>query len=226
MTDRSIGSRGFTLIELLVVVSIIALLIALLLPALQKAREATDAVRCLSSQRQIFIAFSAYNQDDRAIPPPAFNPPGLNTVRWNQSLMLYWDGHMANLTNGRIGNARGRFHDTFPCPTYIKNFLASAINPSYGINRRLGTVGPPYADSNASQHLRADLRRLRRPAALYLIGDVGSYQGYMLIDTNVSWTNHQRHFDQANILFADGHAKGTVYETRVVSGLAPWDDTP
>ncbi len=56
-------STGFTLIELLVVISIIALLIALLLPALSHARRAARNVQCLSSQRQQMIAVNAYTND-------------------------------------------------------------------------------------------------------------------------------------------------------------------
>jgi prepilin-type N-terminal cleavage/methylation domain-containing protein len=51
---------GFTLIEVLVVISIISLLVALLLPALQKARDATRKAMCMSNQRQIAIACLTY----------------------------------------------------------------------------------------------------------------------------------------------------------------------
>jgi len=65
---------GFTLIELLVVISIIALLIGLLLPALSKAREASRRANCLSNQRQIGMAMHAYIEAWDVIPREASTP--------------------------------------------------------------------------------------------------------------------------------------------------------
>ena len=103
--------RGFTLVELLVVIGIIALLLALLLPVISRARKNANVVACMSNLRQIGICLREYAVDNRDSLPPGywFNAVNGDDAYWMNFINSYFTG---------TGNTR-RTTDDFPSKALI-----------------------------------------------------------------------------------------------------------
>jgi prepilin-type N-terminal cleavage/methylation domain-containing protein len=76
MTQRRCQYRGFTLLELIVVIAVIAILISLLLPAVQQAREGARRLQCRNNLFQLGVALHNYNLAHQVLPPGCVNPTG------------------------------------------------------------------------------------------------------------------------------------------------------
>lgn len=94
MKRRSVIERGFTLIELLVVIAIIAILAAMLLPALSRAKLKAQGVQCMNNHRQLLLAWKMYVEDSREILPFVKADPAAWINGW-----LDYDPNNAENTN-------------------------------------------------------------------------------------------------------------------------------
>lgn len=112
------AGTGFTLVELLVVISIIALLIALLLPALHAARSTAKRVMCMSNQRQLGLCFRAYaNDHDGWLPHRVRSDGHIAMGEWYLFYDPYLGGNMVSGPNGRDPYQVALKHPIFDCPT-------------------------------------------------------------------------------------------------------------
>jgi prepilin-type N-terminal cleavage/methylation domain-containing protein/prepilin-type processing-associated H-X9-DG protein len=115
--------HGFTLVELLVVIGIIAILIAMLMPALQRARSAAVMVQCMSNQRQVAMGILQYSIDNHNTLPPA----GASSPGWVGSYMWYSGKYVGKY----IGNQYG-FRDDGAGSDATRNSSKISICPLFG----------------------------------------------------------------------------------------------
>lgn len=154
---------GFSLIELLVAVGIIALLAAVLLPALSAARQTAGSAVCLSNLKEAFTACRVYADAHRGF-GPAIGEPYNDSPNWG----------LVVLRSGMAGGSVARFRSesVLVCPA-IQRFYGQEMSRTYAMNAtgHAGLPGDPdnYDDPQIRGHIRFD--RIRWPAGVVLLMD-------------------------------------------------------
>lgn len=239
-------SRGFTLIELLVVISIIALLIGILLPALSKARSSARQVECLARQKQVGLIYQIHLDEYKGylIAPTA----GGNLWSWYLSTK-YPQG-----TNAPKSQYAPVTNSTLICPEDAQAYGAASPNDyafykiekggSYALNFDNYANGPgggwtamggarPTLDPGEDESWRAErLLIIKAPAEHLTLWDTNGDRvaatspspqyRFSRGDYTTRLPDPERHGGSGNLLFLDGHA-GSVPEGQIDGRWVTWD---
>lgn len=197
---KAVVKTIFTLIELLVVIAIIAILAAMLLPALNKARETAKKSSCTNALKQMGIAFTLYEDTYNDYIPMRYT--------WTSSYVAgaSWDNSVGNMVN--VGNntnptrwaISSNRRGTWVCPC-VKDAGTTSSGYTYG---PLSTVYSYQLNGFFSGTYPCTTAQIKDPSELCLVGeakpdlDIFSYYSVPAVLDN-------RHGITSNVLYVDGH---------------------
>jgi prepilin-type processing-associated H-X9-DG protein/prepilin-type N-terminal cleavage/methylation domain-containing protein len=232
MKNKPHTLAAFTLIELLIVMAIIAVLAAMLLPALSKAKAKSRSIACISNLRQLQVAWALYVQENNDSLPPNISrkaASGFDQVNINGSWVVgnaQLDTNATNIQSGVLYNYLGN-PGVYLCPaddSSVKNNPGLARTRTYSIQlwHNADVISGTSVDDADNSHF--NLRKYSRivnpgpSAALVFVDEheLSIDDGVFAIGDWYAFPNNPpfwgayptyRHNNGANVTFADGHAE-------------------
>ena len=220
------AQRAFTLIELLVVISIIAVLAAMLLPAIKLVRESAQASSCRSSLRQLALGIENYGLNNDGMLPPsatvATSHPWFTLIAPDIELPDVYAQYPASSSQActALRDLTGS-NTIWGCPRWKRTSTTSPYYPGLGYTMRPGLAGDINHNNMYSVSGRMFARAsITQPTRRIMLGDAGDFILNVSGATATSWFatagDPVRHGTRANYAFFDGHA------ATIAASQSPW----
>lgn len=206
---KTMKKKKFTLIELLVVIAIIAILAAMLLPALNKAREKAKTIKCAGNLKQFGTAFNMYADDYDGYLPTLQTLTG-TSPRWYEVMLKYVN------------------EGVYVCPTEVgtKYGISDAGRDSLGYGTNMNLI------NNVGNHTRAI--KPKQPSQTILLADSDGdttaakrhqWRAMIVPENDTAWRYDVdgRHSSGANALYVDGHVAWDLKTKLLAPPQIYWD---